>query len=67
MLQSPEASTVGVLLDAEGVQSRKGARIFTCSAKYEAALRAAGLSSNRSQNGHQADEETQQEAAIAGV
>lgn len=69
VLQSPEKKTKGVLLDAEGVQSRKGARVFTSSEEYQAALVQAGLSTDR-QKPNFSEEDQQQsqpQAAVAGV
>lgn len=43
LMQSPEPETKGVLLDAEGVTSKKGARIFTSVSEYQQALADAGV------------------------
>ena len=61
-MQSPEKETKGVLLDAEGVQSRRGAKIFTSTEAYQDALRQAGLADDANVR-----EEEQPRAAVAGL
>lgn len=64
MLQSPEPETKGVLLDGEGVTSKKGARIFTSGDSYNKALEAAGLEPYSEQN---EEDEPQQQRAVSGA
>lgn len=63
-LQSPEPETKGVLLDGEGVTSKKGAKIFTSGTSYNKALEEAGLDRWSEQN---EDDEPQQQRAVSGV
>ena len=55
--------TKGVLLEEEGVLSKKGGRIFTSTQEYNQALEAAGLGQPRAA----AEEEVQERAAVSGV
>jgi hypothetical protein len=66
-LQSPEVETKGVLLDEEGVISKKGGHIFTSSHAYNQALEAAGLGDHQTEPNVTADEEVQERAAVSGV
>ena len=75
-VQSPEPEIKGVLLDAEGVTSSRGARIFTSEAEYKRALEEAGLGEQKGEGQqHSGDsvspaaeeEEEQPRAAVSGV
>ena len=67
LLQSPEKETKGILLDAEGVQSKKGARIFTSAEAYQEALHEAGLLDDIIHQSQSTHEEEQPRAAVAGI
>lgn len=62
LFQSPEPETKGVLLDGEGVTSKKGAKIFTSGDSYNKALEEAGLELWSEQN-----EEEEPQRAVSGV
>ena len=75
-MQSPEPEIKGVLLDAEGVTSSRGARIFTSKAEYKRALEEAGLGEQKGEGQRSSgdavtpaaeEEEEQPRAAVSGV
>lgn len=53
-----------MLLDGEGVKSKKGAKIFTSGTSYNQALREAGIDLSAEAN---EEEEPQQKQAVSGV
>lgn len=66
-VQSPEEETKGVLLDEEGVVSKKGGHIFTSTQAYNKALEAAGMRAQQVESSSSAEEEPQERAAVSGV
>jgi ATP-dependent Clp protease ATP-binding subunit ClpX len=67
LFESPEEETKGVLLDEEGVVSKKGGHIFTSTQAYNKALEAAGMRAQQAESTSQAEEEPQERAAVSGV
>jgi hypothetical protein len=65
-LQSPEAETKGVLLDDEGVTSKRGGTILTCIHDYHQAVEAAGTG-QQGEPSATAEEDFQARAAVSGV